>query len=179
MAGVAFLLSTPGVILEPTRFVSDLMSEREHYRTGMIHGGYLVPSHLRHVELMLDYLARVAFSRYEPVALFVFFLSMIGVVSLVRERTIESVWYLVVPAGYLLFLSIQRVMIVRNLIVLFPFFAVLAGRGVGCVIEKVPNLSIRSAVVVVLCIGLTLNLGWLYDAMASIKTRETSVVLHK
>jgi hypothetical protein len=78
---------------------------------------------------MLLYFSSVLFSPYAPIALFFFSFSVLGVVALVKEDRQTALLVLSFPICYFAYFSLQRAMVVRNLLVLAPFLAVWAARG--------------------------------------------------
>ena len=71
----------------------------------------------------------VCFSPYLPIALVIFVLAIIGIVSLIRQNWREGAVLLAFPLFYLLYFAMQRVMVVRNLLAVIPFLAIAAARG--------------------------------------------------
>ena len=127
IAGLTFVVTTPGSILEPVRFLSDVLSEIKHYSRG--HGGYTVDAGLDHLSKMLTYLFMVVPSRNAAVAMIASLCTFVGVVFLISTRPKIALWFLSLPVLYILYMSSQRVMIVRNYLLLFPFLAVLTSLG--------------------------------------------------
>ena len=59
-----------------------------------------------------------------------------GMILCARKGYLSSVSLLVVPIAYLIYFSSQRVMIVRNLLVLVPFMAIFCAMGIYGLIER-------------------------------------------
>ena len=163
-----FLLSTPGIFLQPQIFFSDVLSEISHYQTG--HYGYGVSS-IEHFGLMMIYFSQVAFSHYALPAIILFLFSLVGVFVLFKESWQDSVLFLSFPVLYVLFFSLQRVMIVRNLLVVLPFLAVLSARGLVFSWMKIRYLLPRAALVLFIFGIVTVNSVWLWNAAHSITQR--------
>jgi len=175
-----FLVSTPAAILRPVEFMSGVLYEVRHYASG--HAGHTVMPGVEHAWNMLIYLSTVVFSHFPAIGLIVFGFSLIGGVALVREDRRLAMVILSFPIFYFLYFSIQRAMVARNLLVLVPFLAVLAARGVGTVWQWTIRTSSQTRhgsglVQGILCVGvivsLCLNAGWLVYAAGTIVDRNS------
>ena len=124
----AYLVSTPGTLLDPIRFVKDISYEMGHYKAGTY--DQTVAPGLTHLGLILTYFARVFFSHYQPIALVIFLFAILGTYDLARTSPGEALLYLCFPVVYVLYFSTQKVMAARNLLVVAPFLSLLAARGV-------------------------------------------------
>lgn len=129
IAVTAFVLTTPGALLEHEAFLHDVRAEIEHYSTW--HGGYTVSAGPQHLCRMLTYLVAVAPSKSIVVAAAISALALVGVVDLTRTRPKVAVWLMALPILYVGYMSLHRVLIVRNYLLLLPFMAVLASLGLN------------------------------------------------
>lgn len=172
----AFLLTTPGMVLQPTRFQGDLGYEMQHYSQG--HRGFTVTEISEHSPLVLTYLALVAFSPYWPAALFVFILALVGIYVLIRDNKYQALVFLTFPMLYFLYFSLQRVMFVRNYLVLFPFMAVLAGHGASFITHLFQRRSLQYAFTILLAALLVLNFTWQFIAARSVQFRQQIDPVH-
>jgi hypothetical protein len=168
---LTFLLITPGALIEPERMIQDVRYEIGHYRTGDM--GYTVSAGWEHLSLLLVYLFGVFFSNYFWISLWFSGLFLIGLFSLVKEnwKAIETWVFLSVPLLFLPYISQQGVMMVRNDLLLFPFLAILAARGMTIIWKSrfIQTSSIARAIVVVgLISALSMNYSWLNYAAESI-----------
>jgi hypothetical protein len=122
-----FVLTTPGSILEMSQFLQDLAWQKGIYSTG--HLGYTVAPGLGHVGKILCYTALSLFSKNSAISAVVFAAALLGAFSLLMRRQ----WHLFCLFGvmvlYIAFVASFDVMIVRNLLVILPFFALLASLG--------------------------------------------------
>src|SRR5262249_43549363 len=125
--GVTFLITTPGAALQPIQFVRDVLFEMGHYASG--HGVQTVAPGFTHFYLMLGYLAMAALSKYSAIALLIFLFAVIGAVAILRENWRIGAIFLAFPMIYVLYMSRQSVMFIRNMLVVFPFIAILSARG--------------------------------------------------
>lgn len=127
VVAVVFVLTTPGFLLERLRFLDDVHSEMAHYSRG--HGGYTVVPGWDHFSKLFVYLASVFLSKNTVLAVMASTLAVLGAAYLVKTQAKISIWFLSLPVFYGLYMSAQAVMIVRNYLVLLPYFAVLMGLG--------------------------------------------------
>jgi hypothetical protein len=169
----SFLLSTPGALVDPLRFVKHVNFEIYHYSTG--HFGYTVAAGLEHFWLYISYLVLVAFSPYPPLAVLVFLLSLVGVYAIVKQRT--SWWpvliFLFIPLFHVAYMSQQKVLFARNYLIILPFVAILAAQGLAFLWNwRRLNAPAGRAILVALAIGLlTINFAWQYTAALSVQRR--------
>lgn len=186
---ITFVALVPGVLLETDIFLHHLESERIHYATG--HGRQTVNAGLEHFYRIGSYLLLGAFSRFQLLALLLFLISIVGAHSLISrnnlnmsemkktERLLSSptpglfIGLFIVPLIYVIYLSSQRVMFVRNLLVIFPHLAILAGFGFSWVLEQLSGkkLARRSFVAGVLSIFI-INSLWIMYSVWTIEKRE-------
>jgi hypothetical protein len=128
--GAAYLLTTPGTVLEPAAFLRALADQRAAYGgVGELGYAYAVPAGAAHLRLILDYLARALFSRYADVSLVFFALVPLGAWALWRRDRRRAAAFLSFPVLYVAAFSLSSLMIVRNLLILLPFLAVLSAAG--------------------------------------------------
>jgi len=168
---VTFIVSTPGAIIEPTNFIRDIVHEINHYKGG--HGGYTVDSMTHHGWLMLNYFTFAVFSKYWLLTFVLFVFVCFGTYHLIiNESRNIAIWFLMVPFFYLLYFANQKVMIVRNLLVLLPFLAILASRGICYAIQLIQLKIARVVVLIGICSILVLNFAWLYRSAESISYRD-------
>jgi len=168
---LCYLATTPGTIVEPYEFIHDVMFEMRHYRSG--HWGHTVGAGIEHLGLILIYLSVPAFSTYPVIALMFSIFAGFGVLSLLKEDKTTAAIFLSFPVCYVLYMSLQNVMIVRNLLILFPFMSILAARGAFFVQTNYLKASrVRLAFCVIIISCLVLNAVWLNTAANTIKNRD-------
>jgi hypothetical protein len=171
--GATFIISTPGALVDPLRFYKDVSFEVYHYRSG--HLGYTVQAGLEHFTLYMTYLIFAGFSAYAPLALSVFLLALVGVYTLVRQR--QGWWpvilFLLIPVLHVGYLSQQKVLFVRNSLIVLPFVAILAAQGIALLWQwRSFSGRIGRAVLGIFAIGLlAVNFMWQYNAAQSIQNR--------
>jgi len=185
-----YLISTPGTVLQPLTFRQDLSSNMTLYSSG--HAGYTVSPGLEHGARIFAYLSLVSFSRYMPIALLFFTFCVIGGYSLVREDLKTAILFFCFPVLYLPYFSLQKVMIVRNLLVIAPFMAILAARGTVSVSRylkrefRVSNRAgglkfrlLHAGFVTVVVTLLAVNATWLIYASRTIVERNTDYFIRQ
>jgi len=167
---VTYLLTTPGTVMTPGAFIRDVRCVTGVYSAGWF--GYTVKTCGEHLEKMLAYFTTASFSHYFPLAIILFAVAVYGAVILCRESPRVAVLFLCVPVIYVAYFSLQRAMIVRNLMVILPFVAVLIARGVASLHERVYRLPFRIAVVLTVAAMLTVNLSWILYAANCVRHRR-------
>lgn len=173
---LTFLLITPGVLFDTARMITDVRYEIGHYRTGDT--GYTVSAGWQHLSLLLVYLFGVFFSKNFWVSLLLSVFVFIGLYSLLKRnwQVVETWVFLSVPILFIPYMSQQRVMMVRNDLLLFPFLAILCARGMIVLWNASFIRSNRIARMVLaagLMSALLINLSWLYFAAGTISEKIT------
>jgi hypothetical protein len=131
-----FTLVTPGVLLDSERFWGDVKFERAHYAKG--HGLHTVAAGWEHLTLNLRYLGTQGLSHSPFLASCLSVLVLLGAWRLWREDRWNAALLTFLPLVHLAYMSSVRVFMVRNLIVLLPFMALLAARGGVWLLDKSP-----------------------------------------
>ncbi len=151
-----FVATTPGILLDSDLFWADLKYERRHY-TEVGHGLHTIAAGFEHTHLILRYLVFQAFSYSPMVSALLIGLSVVGAVHLCRTQPWQAGILLVMPVLYVGYMSSVIVFLVRNLLVLMPFLAVLAAHGMTVVFRRVPVAKRRGAIAGLLAILYGLN----------------------
>lgn len=129
IAVFTFVLVTPGSVLEPMKFIVGVLGEMSHYAEG--HGGYTVTPGWPHFSRLMAYLGLVLLSENLIAAAAATALAIVGIAFLLKTQMRTAVWLLSLPILYIAYMSMQRVMIVRNYLILMPFFVVFAALGLS------------------------------------------------
>jgi len=167
-----FLVTTPGAVLRPLVFLQNVRFEMRHYgELGQY--GFTVGAGRDHLTRNLDYLATTLPSPYLVASLAVTLLVLVGAGVLVRESRGKALLLVGVPLLYLAYLSMQRVLFVRNLLFLAPFGAVLAARGAGALADLVPGTRWRRVVGAAVGVLLLANLYFGVAAAETIRDRQS------
>jgi len=172
-----YLLTTPATLLEPFKFFFQVSRKIGHYRTG--HFEYTVEAGPEHLGRMFVYLGLIFFSRYLPLAAGVFLLALIGAYAVHRQSKQRALLFFCFPVVYMLYFSLQRVMLVRNYLILAPFLAILAARGSVFLWHRLPGRLWRSLLAALVVMILIVNAVWLVHAAASIQHRETDYFIRQ
>lgn len=167
-----FVLTTPGSVIEPVRFLRDILAEIDHY--GSAHGGYTVVAGLDHFSKLLVYLMMVAPSKSTILAVMTSMLMLVGIISLIIKKGLNiSIWLLSVPVLYICYMSLQNVMMVRNYLLLIPFLATFTALGLLTVIQYTKHRYPRFLAVVGSIVLISYNLNVVTRSAISIISQNT------
>jgi 4-amino-4-deoxy-L-arabinose transferase-like glycosyltransferase len=166
----AFLITTPGAVLQPWAFLRALVVEGGWYSQG--HWGYTIPAGALHLGRMLDYLGWALLSPFPVIAGLLSLAAVAGAWWVWKESRLLAGVLLLFPMIYVAFFASQRVMIVRNLLVLAPFMAILAGRGIFESIRRSRWQQGRWAMTAIVAAMLALQAAWLVHAAETIHGRS-------
>lgn len=175
--GLAYLVTTPGTLLDAGTVLDALAMQQGRYASG--HLGHTVGRGPEHLLRVLEYFSLSFFSRFPIVSLLLFAASIAGAVSLVRESRRLAWVFGSFPLAYLLFFSAYPVMIPRNYLVLAPFMALLAARGIVVLVEGLPQGALRGAALAGVGGMLLLDAAWLVHAGESIRVDDRSVFVRE
>ena len=138
-ACASYLLTTPGTLLDPWTFITDLRMLTKYYASAT-HAGYTAADGTDHAGMVFGYLALSFFSPYRPLALVAFAASLLGVMLWARRD--PRVWLVLVafPVVFLLsFCGRYRLVVVRNYLCVAPILAL----GLGHLVEVVGVYAAR------------------------------------
>lgn len=168
---MSFLVTTPGALIDPFKFVSGILFEMRHYHEA--HGANTVHSVFEHAQLLMRYLATVLFSSNRWIALAGFSTVVVGMIVKWKHlpSTLRAVLYLP-PLLYIVYMSTQHVMIVRNYLLLLPFLCVFGAYGIQAIWEHAKRPPLRLLLVSLITCGVGYNLVWQYKAMMTIRHPE-------
>jgi 4-amino-4-deoxy-L-arabinose transferase-like glycosyltransferase len=169
---IAYLVMTPGTILEFDIFIENVLGEIGHYARG--HGPHTVGAGWEHFTLIITYLSRVVFSPYQPIAIFFFMASILGGWAIFKESPYQALVFICFPLLYIFYFSSQKVMFVRNLLVLVPFLAVLSARGIFAIFGWLKKPKFNLAFTLMITAMLAMNIYWGMQAMRSIQLIGTN-----
>jgi hypothetical protein len=173
IAGLAYLFVSPGSLLDLYTSIAHIRYEINHYATG--HWGYTVEPLGQHLQRMLAYFTFALFSKYRVVAASLFIATLVGAYALLREDRLVAALFLCFPLIYILYLSTQKVMIVRNLLILLPFFAILSAHGMAYLYARYAwSPRLRTLFAGFVAVLLLINLRWAIAATASIEDKDTT-----
>ena len=168
---LTFLVTTPGALLEPTRFLTHVLYEIQHYQEG--HVGFTVEAGGEHLFKMLRYLLLAGPSPWALASVPLCLLGLLGAVGLWRDSRRLALVILVLPLLFVPYLASQKVMFVRNLLLVMPFAAILSARGAGLVWDLCRARPARLALAAGLTAIVGANIGFTYYAARTIGNDTT------
>ena len=171
---VAFLVTTPGAVLQPWAFYDWLYYESHLYSAGT-HHGYTVSGHLDHLWKIFVYESIVLFSHQPVIAGAVFVLAVVGAIAVCRQDLKLGTVLLIFPVVYVPYFMVQQLMIVRNLMVLSPFIAIFAARGMALAMEQISKPALKWTFVGAATAAVAFNLGFTVYAAMTIREAGASM----
>lgn len=132
--GITVICTTPGILIDPITFVRELAIQISVYEN-VSKNPYMVLSRWDHLSRIFLYLSSAAFSRYAVIAAFIFGMALIGIYSIRKETKFLGLLVLTILL-YLAAISGYKILYVRNIMLTFPFFAILASLGFGYAIRE-------------------------------------------
>lgn len=165
-AGV-FVISTPGIVLDPLLVWQSLRHVSHDYATG--HLGHTVGAVGQHGLLLFVYLTLVLMSHWRVASFMLAALGCLGVFILWKERPTTTILLLCAPVIHILVMICYRVMFVRNYLLLVPFIALFAARGAFQVWKiSYPVVWIRRGIATCLILLFLANMTFLAFAARTI-----------
>ncbi len=171
--GATYLVITPGTILNPVSFFFDVQFEMIHYGE-LGHYGYTVHSWLENARLTSRYVLLDLASPFDLVSLATVLLAAAGAWAVLRAEARLALAVLGLPVLYLLWMSRQVVVFVRNDLVVLPFLAICAAHGAWRLWSVLPGRILHLALAGVLCAGIAMNGSWLWKSALSIRDRGSA-----
>lgn len=164
----AFLITTPGALIQPTIFARGVRYEIVHYSI-VGHNAHNVVPGIEHFALNWGYLGLAALSRYPLIGAALSALALIGAGAVIARDRRMALILVAFPLIFVLYMSTQRVMFTRNLLLLIPIIAILAARGAGVLAALIGRLArserVGAGAVAAAIIGLcAVNAAWLIDS---------------
>ena len=168
-----FLVTTPGVVLEPLPFWQSVRSVGNIYAIG--HGGYTVDTVAQHGCRLLVYLTAVLTSHWPILAGVLSICAVLGAVAMGKNEPLTAALLLCAPFLYVCFVVCYRVMIVRNYLLLAPFIAFFAARGAFHIGTSLAGaIWLRRIMVTCFVVLFSINLIFLCFAARSIRKRAAT-----
>lgn len=154
-----FIITTPGIILDNGRLINDVLVQKNMYNTDG-HIGHTVQAGFSHFFKINEYILFELFSKSSVVSLFIFIFSIVGFIwALMRRKWLLS-GLLVTMFLYIIYISSFKVMLVRNLLFVLPFFAIFASLGFYCFLSVIRNIKIKyffTAIILITLVHSCLN----------------------
>jgi 4-amino-4-deoxy-L-arabinose transferase-like glycosyltransferase len=170
LALLVYLVTTPGTALDAAKWWEQFRFIERHYATG--HDGHTVGAWFEHGRLYFQYFLLAQFSPARPIAVLLALAVVVGGWLCIRDDRRRGAVLLGFPLLYLLFTFSYRVLIVRNDLLLLPFFAVFFARALGelVAVAERRHRAAPLALAVVLGAVAVAQGGWLVAAAWSIRT---------
>ncbi|MDP9001699.1 MAG: glycosyltransferase family 39 protein [Myxococcota bacterium] len=170
VAFAAYLITTPATLLDPFAFFQQLHGISAHYAGTSTHGGYSVTTRWQHYKLVVLYFALAYFSPYPVVAAMLLVSAFVGAVFWIRSEPRAAIPIACFPLAFVVFFSSKYlVVIVRNYLLIVPFLAILAARGVAETLSRLSWRWARWSVGAALAGVLSAEAVWLLRAAESIR----------
>jgi len=168
-AVLAYLVSTPATLFEPFKFVELLTFISMRYEHG--HYGYSVEPGFEHLSKVLLYFGLSFFSPYRSVSVCLAALVPVGGYFWVRADRRVAIVLVGFPFLFLIFLTTRySALVVRNYLLLAPFFALLLARAVTELIQRLRRPWARAPVYAGLATLAVLHATFLVSAAESIRS---------
>ena len=163
-----YLVVTPGTVLEPAQFVTDVLGEMDGYRR-LGHYTYTVDPGLPLLGRIVDFLAFRLASPHEVISLLVLTATIVGVAAAWRRDWRVAVLLAATPVVYIIYFATGRVLIVRNLLILVPFIAILTAITVDTLASSFRSRATRAGIPFAVAALLALNWPTLLQATKSVR----------
>jgi hypothetical protein len=134
----AFFITTPGCVYHMKTFFNALQTQRRIYGGGHMLWDTMNPG-LEHFSKICAYYVLALFSRLPVASIFISILCLIGTVAAGLKKEWNIFGLFLVMLVYIAYVSTYRVMIVRNLLYVLPYFVVLAAYGIFALHERFKN----------------------------------------
>jgi 4-amino-4-deoxy-L-arabinose transferase-like glycosyltransferase len=171
VAFAAYLVTTPATLLDPFAFWQQLLWLSGKYKTG--HAGYTVSGAAEHWKVVLLYFSVAFFSPYRIPAMALFLAVVAGAIVVARHDRRLGVVLIGFPLAYLAFFCFSyRVAIVRNYLLVAPFLAVLAARGLAEAFHRLRYRWARWSLAAALGVLMVGQAAWLVRAGETIRRRD-------
>jgi hypothetical protein len=120
VAVATFFLTTPFALVEPERFVNDILKEAHHYATGHFTNGQRTRTVARGLPMLRTYVESFAGNfGYLPLLV-----AAAGAVTLFRRDARTAALIYAFPVTYVAFMSLQQVFFPRNTVALLLFVSI-------------------------------------------------------
>ena len=137
---IAFLIITPGAIIQSTVFIKNVLEENRHYRT--THGDYLgvqinqTSSPLEFLGHSIKYIFFILPSTFYPIGILLSALFIIGIFHIFRNKQWSNVTFLLSPLLItLIYYSTLSIWVARNFLFLFPFVLTISAIGISHLVK--------------------------------------------
>jgi len=177
---LAYFLTTPGTLLEPVKFLSDVATQEWVYREAG-GGGYSVWLLLDKLKISGTYLSAVFFSHYVWISIILSIFFLFGLYQITRETYVAILCFPYLFAVLFILLS-YNIIYLRNFLSVFPFLAIIAARGYisshSWVLSFISSSSkrliqlISGAYILFFVLVISLNSYWIWISTQSIQLAQ-------
>lgn len=144
IAFAAYLVTSPATVFQPFKFIEGYRFVTAMYEHA--NANYGVAKGFDHLRVVAAYFGFAYFSPYKPVAVALFAGVFIGGYAWLRDERSTAAVLLVFPVTFLVLYCFRyRTAVVRNYLLLAPFLALFAARGVAEVAGRLKPLWARRA----------------------------------
>ncbi|WP_347989615.1 hypothetical protein [Methylomonas sp. AM2-LC] len=164
---LTFLFITPGILLEPVEFIKNVRGEMNHYKTG--HAAHTLETKLDGIQKLSEFILFRLFSPDAAISVGVILLAVMGAVFIWQRNKNHASIILIPIIAYLVYFSTQKVLFVRNLLMLTPFIVVLVGIAIDALMKYFPGNVLRFAIPVAFLALLSSNLNYYFKAVDSLQ----------
>jgi hypothetical protein len=167
IASITFLLTTPGLLIEPVQFILDFRDVVRHYSVGHVidHGArpWDIHGFWTYLGRLWEYLALALFSPCAMISAVFTALAAIGLAALWNRsiRLFAAISFILI--FYSLAFSRQVVFIVRNFLFLLPVLCILCAIGFDATLRWISSFSwgrLRAPAEATVTAGVLLALAW-------------------
>jgi hypothetical protein len=170
---IAFFITTPGCIYHMKTFFRELQAQRNIYAGGHVLSDTVNPG-WEHFSKIMAYFVLALFSPLPAASIAISILCLAGVVSALLKQKWNILALFLVMFIYVIYVSTFRVMIVRNLLYVLPYFVVLAAYGLSSLHEFAGNKRGILAVDAALLCLIVLSLHFIVAASWSVHTKDST-----
>lgn len=173
---LTFLLTTPGLVIEPFNSLPDIRRMWVHYLDGT-HRGQTIGRGLPHLISNLQYILFAAPSRFFPLCLIVSGAAIVGIKSVASREAAYATFLLSFLIFYIGYFSAGTVMIARNFLVVIPVLALLVGAGYFEIERRTgDSRTLYPRLLLIILVGV--NGWWLFHASESIRRTDDRAAAH-
>ncbi len=165
-----FIITTPGIILDNERLINDVLVQKNMYTDG--HIGHTVNAGFSHFFKIAEYIIFELFSKSSVVSSIIFIFSIAGFIwALMKKKWLLS-GLMITMFIYIVYISSNKVMIVRNLLYVFPYIAIFFSLGVYSFLIVIQNRKIKYFFTALILIPLVYSCTSVFSSSLTIKNKS-------
>jgi hypothetical protein len=172
---IAFVFS-PAVFLDPFRYIAQFRETQRQYNLGAIDHPHYVTGVFEHVRRLLVWFVAVVPSSFVLPALCFSGLAAVGGAELFRRHRPLTLTWLTFVAALIMGMTPNRLLIVRNYLVLIPFMAVAFGAGVMAVGDRLKRPDLKYALALLVAGTVVADGAWMFTAGLSVRTTTEATI---